>query len=199
MLSDKVLRNALIILAVLLFLVYVWKPLRQLNNPLTVTNDFVVETVDGVLDSKQLRGKVLAVTLAYGNCTEECAGRLGRLAKGYQMLPPQDRGLVRVILVSVDPDRDTPQSMAAYAKRFDADMIGATAKPENLKALADGFGATYEKMQATPDGAYRVEHHPAFFLVDAEGHFASVINANVTPEAVAQALRSKLPAVLPPS
>jgi protein SCO1/2 len=196
--SDTVLKNALILLAVLMFLVFVWQPLSRLFSPVAVTNDFVLETADGALDSRQLRGKLLAVTLAYVHCADECADRLAGLARGYEMLSSRDRGQVRMIVVSVDPDRDTPASIGAYARGFHPDMIGATGKPENLAALANGFSAAYNKLPAAADGSYRVDHSHPIYVVDTEGRFVSALSASATPEQVAQALRSRLPAQLPP-
>lgn len=196
--SDNVLKNSLILLAVLLAVIFVWQPLSRLLYGSAITNDFVLETTDGALDSRQLRGNVLAVSLAYAHCADECANRLAGVVKGYEMLDSRNRGQVRMILVSVDPDRDTPASMGAYARSLHPDMIGATGKPENLAALATGFGATYKKLPAAVDGSYRVDHSHPIYLVDTEGRFVSALNENAAPEHVAQALRSKLPALLPP-
>lgn len=196
--SDNVLKNSLILLVVLMALVFVWQPLSKLSSKVAITNDFVLETTAGALDSRHLRGKVLAISLAYGHCADECAGRLERIAKGYDMLTARDRNLVRLIVVSVDPDRDTLADIGAYARGFHPDMIGATGKPEQLTALVEGFTATYKKLPAAPDGEYRVDHSRPIYLVDAEGRFVSALNENSAPEQVMQALRAKLPALQPP-
>lgn len=192
--SDTVLRNALILLAVLLLLVLVWQPVSKLFSPSAVVNDFVLETTDGSLDSRKLRGRVLAVSLAYTRCGEPCAERLARAAQGYAMLDGRERARVSMIVVSVDPERDSPADIAQYARRFHPEMIGATGKPEALAALAEGFSATYRKLPAAPDGSYRIDHTHAMYLVDAEGRFASALHERATPQEIAQALRAKLPA-----
>ena len=197
--SDNTLKNALIVLVLLLLLVFVWQPLSRLFNAAPITNDFVLDTANGVLDSRNLRGNVLAISFAYAHCEDECSGRLARLAAGLRLLSTRDRSLVRVIVVSVDPDRDTPASMADYVKRFQAEMIGAAAKPEDLKSFAESFAATYRKMPVAPDGTYQVDHNRPIYLVSAAGHFVSALNESLTPEEIAQALRAKLPAQLPPS
>jgi protein SCO1/2 len=196
--SDKTLKNALIILVVLLVLVFVWQPLSRLFNAPPITNDFVLETASGRLDSRDLRGNVLAISFAYGHCEDECSDRLARLAAGLRLLSPRDQSLVRAIVVSVDPDRDTPARMADYVKRFKADMIGAVANPESLKAFAESFAAAYRKMPVAADGTYRVDHNHPIYLVGTAGHFVSALNENLTPEQIAQALRAKLPPLMPP-
>lgn len=192
--SDTVLRNSLILLAVLLVLVLIWQPASKLFTPSAIVNDFVLETADGPLDSRKLRGRVLAVSLAYTRCGDPCAERLARLAQGYGMLDARERALVSMIVVSVDPERDSPADIAAYARRFHPEMAGATGKPEALAALAEGFSATYRKLPAAPDGSYRIDHSHTLFLVDADGRFASALHERATPQEIAQALRAKLPA-----
>jgi cytochrome oxidase Cu insertion factor (SCO1/SenC/PrrC family) len=166
--SDNTLKNALIVLVLLLLLVFVWQPLSRLFNAAPITNDFVLDTANGVLDSRNLRGNVLAISFAYAHCEDECSDRLARLA-------------------------------ADYVKRFQAEMIGAAAKPEDLKSFAESFAATYRKMPVAPDGTYQVDHNRPIYLVSAAGHFVSALNESLTPEEIAQALRAKLPAQLPPS
>lgn len=192
--SDTVLRNALILLAVLLVLVLIWQPASRLFTPSAIVNDFVLETADGPLDSRKLRGRVLAVSLTYTRCGDPCAERLARLAQGYDMLDARERALVGVIVVSVDPERDRSPDIAQYARRFHPEMTGATGKPEALAALAEGFSATYRKLPAAPDGSYRIDHSHAVYLVDADGRFASALHERATPQEIAQALRAKLPA-----
>jgi protein SCO1/2 len=106
--------------------------------------------------------------------------------------------LVRAIIVSVDPDRDTAAVMAAYGRRFHADMIGAVAKPETLKAFAESFAAAYRKMPVAPDGSYQVDHNRPIYLVDGNGRFVAALHENITPEQIAQAIRARLPAPMPP-
>lgn len=197
--SDKTLKNALIILVVLLALIFVWQPLSQLFNAKPITNDFVVDTTNGPLDSRTLRGNVLAISFAYAHCEDECTDRLARLAEAYRLLTPRDQSLVKMIVVSVDPERDTTADMAAYVRRAHPEMIGAVAKAENLKAVAESFAATYRKMPVDSDGGYQVHHNRPYYLVNPAGHFASALNENATPELIAQALRAKLPPQLPPT
>ncbi len=192
--SDTVLKNALILLAVLLLLVLIWQPVSKLFRPSAIVNDFVLDTVDGPLDSRKLRGRVLAISLAYTRCGDPCAQRLARAAQGYAMLDARERALVSMIVVTVDPQRDSAADIAAYARGFHPELTGATGNPEVLAALAEGFSATYRKLPAAPDGSYRIDLSHAMYLVDAEGRFASALHERAAPQEIAQALRAKLPA-----
>jgi protein SCO1/2 len=198
MISDRVLKYALLILVALLALVFVWQPLSKTLSKAAISHDFVLETVQGALDSRQERGKVMAVMFAYANCGDDCADRLTRLARAYDQINSRDRDLVRLVVVSVDPERDTAAAMDAYVHRFHGRMTGAAVKADALAALAEGFAVSYKKGPVRPDGSYDINHSHPIFLIDPEGRFASALNENLTPEQIAQALRGKVPALLPP-
>ena len=182
---------------VLLGAVFFWQPIKATFSNVSVTNDFVLQTADGALDTKTLRGKVLAIVFGYAHCDAPCADHLAQTAKAYDLLNAGERSQVKMILVSVDPERDTPAGIKEYASRIHPDMVGATGKAEEIKAVADAFSVDYQKYQPT-GGDYAVAVRPLTYIVDADGRFASVLNEALTVEKTAAALRAKLPATLPP-
>lgn len=182
-------------LVVLMGAVFFWQPIKKTFSGATYTNDFVLESTDGVLDTKAMRGKVLAVTFGYAACGDACAERLGRAARAYGQLSSGERSRVAMVLVSVD-DRDTPAAIAAAAKKAHPEFIGARGKPEDIKAIADSFGVNYQKHQLS-DGSTSISVSPMIFVIDADGKFASVISESSEPEKIAASLRAKLPAAMP--
>jgi len=182
-------------LVVLMGAVFFWQPIKATFSGTTVTNDFVLESSDGAVDSKAMRGKVLALTFSYVGCGERCAERYAKAAQAYEMLASGERARVATIVVSVD-DRDTPAAMAAAVKKVHPDFIGATGKPEAVKAVADAFGANFQK-HILSDGGVSIDVSPLLFVVDAEGKFVSVLNETMAPDKIAAALRARLPSALP--
>lgn len=188
---------ALAILVVLMAAVFFWRPLSMVMSDVRVTNDFVLQTAEGALDSKGLRGKVLAIIFGYAGCGEACAGRMGQFAKAYEMLSASERSQVKPILISVDPERDTPARIKQYAAGIHADLTGATGKAEEIKAVADAFAADYRKFESQA-GDYAIQVSALTYVVDADGRFVAVLNESTSPEKVAAALRARLPGLLPP-
>lgn len=197
-LSNASMRIALAILVVLMGAVFFWQPLQMVLSGARVTNDFVLQTAGGTVDTKTLRGKVLAVVFGYGKCGDVCAKRLASTIKAYDSLAAAERSQVKMIMVTVDPERDTPEGIAKYAAGIHAGLVGVTGKPEEIKAVADAFGADYRKF-STPDGDYVMEVSALTYLIGADGKFVSVLNEALPVEKVAAALRARLPSVLPPS
>lgn len=195
--TTPLMKFALAVLVVLMGAVFFWQPLSMVTSNTSIVNDFVLQTADGALDSKRLRGKVLAITFAYANCGERCSARLAKTVAAYDKLAAAERGGVSMILISVDPERDSPAAIARYAKSIHPDFVGATGKPAEIQALAAAFAADYRRFE-TPDGGYIVEPSPMTYVVAPDGRFVSVLSEAIPADKGAAALRSRLPAVRPP-
>ena len=182
---------------VLLGAVFFWQPLSATFSNTSITNDFILQTAYGTLDSKSLRGKVLAIFFGPTNCGAPCTDQIAKLAQAREALNAGERSQVMVILITVDPERDTPVRMGEYARSLHADFVGASGKPEEIKAVADAFSADFAK-RMLQDGSYVVEARPLTYLVDTNGRFVSVLNENLSAAKVAEALRARLPKMLPP-
>lgn len=182
---------------VLMAAVFLWQPLTLPFSNAVVRNDFTLQSVAGPLNSTSLHGNVLAVSFAHADCPPACAERVSRLARAYEMLSARERGHVRMLLISADPERDTPARIQEYASRIHADIIGLSGKLEEVKLVADGFAALPQK-SGTAAGSTIITSSAMIYIVDAEGKFASVLNENLPPEGIAQSLRSRVPPLLSP-
>lgn len=185
-------------LVFLLAAIFLWQPLTLPFSGTVSSNDFVLHTAaEGVLDSKSLRGKVMAVIFTHSDCQSGCDGYIGRLAKAYDLLNPGERSFVRLIMIAANPEKDTPAAMAEHARHYHADFIGLSGKPEDVQKVADGFAAMIKK-GTTGDGRPVVSVSPMVYIVNAEGHFASVLNEQLAAEDIAKSLRARIPPQLPP-
>lgn len=185
------------ILVLLLAVTFLWRPLTMPFSGAIVTNDFVLESADGMIDSKSLHGKVLAVVFAHADCHEACASHLSKLVKAYEVLNAGERIFVKLLVVTVTPEKDTPARMKEYAARLHPDVIGLSGKPEDVQKAADGFAVLINKGK-TADGNEAIVVSPMIYVVDAEGRFSSVLNDKIATESIAQSLRSRIPTQLPP-
>ena len=80
-----------------------------------------------------------------------------------------------VALISVDPERDTPQVLADYVSNFDPRITGFTGTPDQLARTAAEFSAKFEKIP-TDDGDYTMNHTAGVFLFHPDGSFGGIIN-----------------------
>ena len=154
--------------------------------------DFVLQTADGPLDSKTLRGKVLLVYFGYTNCPDICPASLAAGGNALKALSAEERSKVRLIMVSVDPERDSVQHLKEYTAFFHPEMARATGSPQEVAALAKAFGAGYIRQPAKADGSYAVDHTTATYVVGPDGKLAQVIDLHAGTEAIVAAVRKLL-------
>jgi protein SCO1/2 len=92
---------------------------------------------------------------------------------------------VQVVMITVDPDRDTPKILSAYVQAFDPAFMGLTGSEEQLARTARSFKASYSKEPGPTPRQYAMNHTSAFYLLDRTGNARALINANTTPQAMA--------------
>ena len=84
---------------------------------------------------------------------------------------------LRIVFVTVDPLRDTPEQLKQYLSLFDANVTGLTGTPENIRATLKQFGI-YAKKIDRGDGEYLYDHSAAVFLYRGDGQFKGTIVHN---------------------
>ena len=120
-----------------------------------------------------LRGRVGLVFFGFTNCMGICPATLQVLRQATRELGP-DASDLRVVLVSVDPARDTPAAMQAFLEPFGPGFVGLPGEPADLRKVADGFGAVYFNGMPRPAGGYDVEHTSQVYLVDRDGRLRAI-------------------------
>ena len=141
------------------------------------------------LDNSALKGHWTMVFIGFTHCPDVCPTTLAQLKQAqaaWKSIPETRRP--RVLFVSVDPERDTPEITGRYAHAFDADTIAATGTPEQLEAFARGLSLVF--MKNPPDDPakperYAIDHSAALAVIDPEGRMAGVIQPPFEPGKIA--------------
>jgi protein SCO1/2 len=157
--------------ATVLFLV------RPAAEPLAVTGrPFTLQsTAGGTFTEKSLVGMPSLVFFGYTNCPDVCPTTLAETVRWKNQLGIADDQL-RTIFVTVDPARDTLETLRGYLGAFDADVIGLVGDEVQTEAVKAAFGATGELGEKREDGFYLVSHTASVYLIDRNGHFQSLID-----------------------
>lgn len=154
--------------------------------------DFVLRSADGPVDTRALRGRVLLIYFGYTHCPDVCPASLAAAAQALNTLSPEERAKVRLIMVSVDPERDTPARLKEYAAYFHPEMIGLTGSTEEIAAVAKSFGAGYVRQPARADGSYAVDHTTRTYVVAPDGRLATALELNAPAEKYLETVRGLL-------
>lgn len=115
------------------------------------------------------RGKVVLLYFGYTHCPDVCPLTLAHLHVVMERLGPLADG-ARILFVSVDPARDTPEVMHAYVNAFDPHAVGLTGEARAIEALSKRYRSAFTREPANSDGSYEVSHSSAIYLFDAQGH-----------------------------
>ena len=152
--------------------------------------EFTLTGPDGEqVDAKSLRGKPILVFFGFTSCPDVCPTTLTQLSVARKNLGAQADD-VQILLVSVDPDRDTPEVMKQYTASFGPWLLGLTGPENDLEALRKAYGV-YAAMESSDEkGAYNVMHSAAVFGFDAKGQARLLISDVTDSEAVVSDLKN---------
>ena len=145
------------------------------------------------------RGKAVLVFFGYTSCPDVCPTTLARLV-GVMKILGADAGRVQVFLVTVDPDRDTPDKLAAYVSAFSpaflglsGDMLATAAVAKEFKAYfarsKPGANEPHEHHHEHAEDAYSVDHSTGNYAFDTAGRVRLYIRDDASIDAVASDLK----------
>ncbi len=183
--------------ALVLGLAFFWHPeLPERPLPLTPMpegGDFTLPSADGPVALRDFRGKVVLLYFGYTYCPDICPTSLAATAEALKELKLDELARVAVILVSVDPKRDTPARLKEYARFFHPDIVGVTGTPEEIAAVAKRYGVFYaEQKVATAGDGYVVDHSADTYIVAADGKLSGKIAHATAPDQMAAIIRKYL-------
>jgi len=123
--------------------------------------------------SSRLAGKPYAIFFGFTHCPDVCPTTLARLVKLRKELGRGDDSF-NIVFVTVDPGRDGPKEVGAYAQAFGAPVIGLTGSKAQIDQVKRDYGIYSEKV---PDGSgdYTVDHTATVLLFDEHGKFVATI------------------------
>jgi protein SCO1/2 len=146
----------------------------------------------GSLPLADLRDKVILLSFGYTHCPDVCPANLAAGAQALTRLTPAERAQVRLVMVAVDPARDTPEALRQYLAFFHPDMRGLRAEPAALARIARTFQAIYIARAPGPAGEYAVDHSAQSWLLDRQGGIVRVLDFGTSPDAIVEAIRQTL-------
>jgi protein SCO1/2 len=143
-------------------------------------------------DLSALRGRAVLLYFGYTACPDACPTTLSDWIEVKRLLGDKaDR--VAFVMVTVDPERDTPDRLGQYLAFFDPSFIGLTGDPETIQTAEREYGI-YAAREEFGDSAmgYLMNHTTSYLAVDPDGNLRLIIAHGTDPEIVAEDLRHVL-------
>lgn len=153
-----------------------------LQSPRAADNFTLTASTGEPLQLSDLQGKVVVLFFGYTYCPDICPTTLNDLAKMAEELGPRRMQNVQVVLVSVDPERDTPEQLATYLQHFDPRFLGVTGDLAEIQRIATQFGIFFEKH----DDTGLVDHSGSLTVIDRKGFVRMVLPNGLSGAALAE-------------
>ncbi len=139
---------------------------------------------DEQVSLSDFRDKVVLLYFGYTYCPDVCPATMVELKKAMQILG-EDADKAQVILISVDPDRDSPEKLAEYVTHFNPNFIGLTGTEDEIAGAATPFGIFYEKHPGSIESGYLIDHTASVVAIDPDGYLRLVYPFDTPGEAIA--------------
>jgi protein SCO1/2 len=152
--------------------------------------ELVDQTGKTVTDA-DFKGKLMLVYFGYTYCPDACPTALGVMAAAIGKLDVAGER-VAPILISIDPERDTPAALKDYVGNFHPRLVGLTGSAEQVAKAAKAYRAFYQKQPGASGADYLMDHSTLIYLMGADGQLLTFFGPQVTPDEVAEALRKYL-------
>ena len=145
----------------------------------------LIDQAGAQFDGSRLKNRWSLLFFGFTRCPDVCPATLGTLAqvaKSLADLPPGERP--QIVLVSVDPQRDTPEALASYVRFFDPSFTGLTGTQLAIDSLTRALGVPVA-ISKTGNGDYTVDHSAAIFLIDPQGAMRALFSTPHEPAVIA--------------
>lgn len=152
-----------------------------------VLGEFTLNNAAGdAVNLSDFRGQVTLVYYGYRHCPDVCPTTLSELSNMMDTLELENKSdQVQVIMVSVDPERDTPDKLAEYVSYFHTDFIGLTGSPDQITAATVPYGIFYEKHEGGEGSGYLIDHSAGVLLFDRDGYLKEMFPFGIKGEEIA--------------
>lgn len=156
--------------------------------------ELVDQNGDTLRDS-DLRGRYMLLFFGYTYCPDFCPQTLLTVTEALDRLEeeaPEKADQVVPIFVTVDPERDTVEAMAAYAQHFHEDLLALTGTPEQIDATAKAYRVYYRKAEDPSLNDYLMDHSTFVFLMGPDGKYMTHYTHGTAAEAMAESLQEQV-------
>ncbi|GGE44066.1 electron transporter SenC [Marinicauda pacifica] len=171
-------------------------PATRTSGEAQVGGDFtLVDETGATVTNADFEGQAMLIYFGFTYCPDICPFSLQILADALSRLNEEQRAQFQPLLITVDPERDTPEVLAEYvdSPAFPDRLKGLTGTPEQVSQAARAYRVYYARAEdPQTTGGYTMDHTSLIYLMDREGRFVDVFPHTADPETIASRLRQFL-------
>jgi protein SCO1/2 len=137
------------------------------------------------------QGKAVVLFFGYTHCPDVCPTTMAKLANVMHKLGP-DAERVQVLMVTLDPKRDTAEVLKQYVPAFHPSFLGLIGNEEQTEEVAQEFKTLRTLQKPDENGFYTVDHSGGTYAYDPQGRLRLYINDQHSAETIAQDIKALL-------
>lgn len=138
------------------------------------------------------KGKPTLIYFGFTYCPDVCPTSLLLMETALEQLGPDGPKKANGLLISLDPERDTPKLLKDYVTNFGPTFYGLTGTPDQIAAAAKAFRVYYQKVPGKNGGPYLIDHSSIIYLLDKNGRFVTHFTHDSKAESIAAAVAKLL-------
>ena len=156
----------------------------------------LVDTRNAPASPATLQGHPSLVFFGFTHCPDVCPTTLALLTSVQKQAALQDKKLagLKIVLISVDPERDTPEQLGRYIGSFGGDLIGLTGSPPEIVNATRSFGVAAARVELA-GGNYTMDHSATVFVLDSQARIVAVFTPPLSPAALTRDIARLLPVI----
>jgi len=139
---------------------------------------------------KDFRGRYMLIYFGYSFCPDVCPTTLAVMAQALEKVGDRARR-VAPILITIDPERDTPKVLEDYVKAFGPSFVGLTGSAAEIKDVEKKY-RVYAVKKPLEGGNYGMDHSSVIYLMGPNGKLVSFYDEAISPDDLAKELKQRL-------
>ncbi len=144
----------------------------------------LVDQQGRTVTDRDFRDRYMLVTFGYSFCPDVCPLSLLNITRALKIFRREDparAAMIRPVFISIDPERDTPETLAAFASHFDPSLVALTGSLPEIRRVALQYGVEFEKRQDASLNGYLMDHTAFIFLMGPDGQYLIHMPSDARP------------------
>ncbi len=200
---NRKLHIAIVALVVVVFGFGAWLNLRHDDPPENAAVGGMVVNVDiggpfeltdhtgAQFTRDDLAGDYALIYFGYTFCPDVCPTELGLMAEAIDLLEG-DGERVRPVMITIDPERDTPDVLSEYVPLFHERLVGLTGTEQEVRDVATKYRVFYRRFEDPSYTYYLMDHTSFVYLLSPTGEIASMFRYQTPPEEMVATIRQHM-------
>jgi protein SCO1 len=185
------------LLVAVVWVAFFWEATEEAVLPEHRTLQLAAEPVGGdfrlthhgeTFDLADHRGRVVLLYFGYTSCPDVCPTSLVMIRQALEQLEPAHLERVQGVLISVDPDRDSPARLEEYAAFFHPRIMGVSGNLAELESVGERYGAAWQRSEIDSAMGYAVDHSSNTYVIDRQGQLVAILPHGTGPEQILAAI-----------